>query len=120
MSSGHRTISVLPESPTTILDGEDIPLCGHVVVVSIMVSNTSEEEKMINLSVRKMDDTEDTILCSNVPVPVGEPFDLLKGSKIFLNKYDTLRAWTNEEGQEWLYMYVSYTIYQPSDLITAV
>lgn len=120
MSSGHRMLSILPEDATVLLDGETLPPCGHAVIVSLMVSNSSEEEKVINLSVRKMDDTEDTIICPNVSVPFGETFDLLKGSKIFINKNDTLKAWTNEEGQEWLQIYMSYTFYTPSDLLTEV
>jgi hypothetical protein len=75
---------------------------------------------MISLSVRKMDDTEDTIICSDVPVPPNEPFDLLKGSKIFINKNDVLKAWTDSEGQEWLQVYMSYTYYTPSDLLVEV
>ena len=120
MSSGHRMLSILQEDATILLDGETIPTCGHAVIVSIMVCNKSEVEKMINLSVKKIDDTEDTVICTKVPVPVGEPFDLLKGSKIFLNKHDILKAWTDSEGQEWLNVYVSYTFYTPSDLLTEV
>ena len=113
-----KDVSFDEGSPTIVYDGADLALCGSATMVSIMVANRSDDEKFISFSVRKLDETNDVEIFHRVPVPINEPFDILKGSKIFIKKGDILKAWTDINGEGWLDLYASFAVYTPSDLIT--
>ena len=111
-----QNVSFDQASPTIVYDGADLSICGNVAIVSILVANRSDDPKMISLAVRKMDDSADTHIFHEVEIPVNEPYDILKGSRIFLKKEDVLKAWTDVNGEGWFDLFVSYVIYTPSDL----
>lgn len=115
-----RNVSPSTENPTIVYNAVDLPICGNITLVSLFVTNKSELDKSINFSIRKMDDTEDTMLFSNVSVPANEPYDILKGSKVFLKEEDVLKAWTDASGEGWFDLVVSYVLYTPSDLQPAI
>jgi hypothetical protein len=104
------------EEPTIVYDAATLPICGSITLVSLFVTNKSGDEKLINFSIRKMDDTEDTQLFHDVLVPANQPYDILKGSRIFLKEEDILKAWTDVNGEGWFDLVVSYVLYTPSDL----
>jgi hypothetical protein len=112
-STAVVNISVDSEAPSAVLDGTDLPLCAHIAIVSILVGNRGESEGLINLAMDKGGET--CVMFPNITLPVNQPFDLLQnGSKIFMNKDDFLKAWTNSE--DVIDLLVSYVIYTPSDL----
>lgn len=111
-----RNVSPSIEEPTIVYDGVDIPFCGNTTLVSLFVANKSGEDKSISFSILKMDDSQETLLFSNVLVPASEPYDILKGSKVFLKEGDVLKAWTDVNGEGLLDLVVSYVVYTPSDL----
>ena len=111
-----RNVSASSVNPTIVYDGTGIAVCGSTTLVSIFVTNKSSSAKLINFSIRKMDDAQDTSLFYNVEVPPGQPFDILGGSKVFLKTEDVLKAWTNVSGTDLLDLVVSYVVYTPSDL----
>ncbi len=115
-SLGIQNVSPNPENPTIVYDGADLAICGNATIVSILVANKSDDPKIINFSIRKMDDTADTVIFSKVSVPSDQPFDVLRGSKIFLKKEDVLMAWTDGGGEGWFDLFVSYVVYTPSEL----
>lgn len=115
-SAGFRQLSATKDEPTVILDGDKIPSCGHILLLSVFVSNKSNMPQVISMGIDKVDEPTTTLM-SEVEVPVGQPFDLLGGSKVVVNKNDLFKMWTNEEGQTEIEVVVSYTVYTPSDLL---
>jgi hypothetical protein len=117
-SSSFSTISASSEDPTVLIDAADVPSCGHIVVLSVFVSNKSDLFQVVNMGIRKLDE-DDCAFMTNIQVPISQPFDLLRGSKIILTREDSLRMWTTIESQPEIEALVSYAIYTPSDLLVS-
>lgn len=115
-SLGINNVSTNSSDPTIVISGEDIVDCGHIAIVSIIVGNKTGETRQLTLTVEKAEQALISSPFSSVSIPSDTPFDLMRdGSKIFLNKDDVVRAWTDQENS--LDLLVSYAMYTPSNLV---
>lgn len=115
-SIGVLNVSSNPSSPSIVLSGSELADCGHIAIVSILVGNKTGDNRSLTLTIEKSEAALIYTLLPSISIPVNQSYDLLKeGSKIFLNKNDVIRAWTDQSNS--LDLFVSYSTYTPSSLV---
>jgi hypothetical protein len=116
-SSCSINIATSEEFATVPIDPLAAPVGGHVVVLSIVVSNRSESDSVpVSLALQKNDSANNCSLCKDLPIPINTLYNLNASAKIVLNREDQLKIWADPSGEDLVDVTVSYAVYTPASV----
>ena len=112
-SATYENISSNGAASTSIFDTSAIPSSGYAMILSIVASNKSTTTRGLNVTLQKSGSANSVYMLYDVALPSRTAFEVIQGNKFILKNGDSLKAFADADGTDFIDVIVSYVIYTP-------
>jgi hypothetical protein len=112
-SATYKNISSNGAASTSIFDTSAIPSSGYAMILSIIASNKSTTTRGLNVTLQKSGSADSVYMLYDVALPSRTAFEIIQGNKFILKNGDSLKAFADADGADFIDVIVSYVIYTP-------